>query len=103
MAWETRGNRPYYYRKQRIGGHVYSEYVGADPVAQMLAILDQEERDRLAKARAAELEAQKADLAIDRELDQLGDLIRDITAAALVTSGYHTHAGQWRKARDKSN
>jgi hypothetical protein len=99
MGWETRGVRLYYYRKQRVGNKVYSEYVGAGLLAEASAILDQQERERLAAVRAAELEAQKADLAIDRELDRLGDLIRAMTGAALVAGGYRTHKGQWRRKR----
>jgi hypothetical protein len=100
MGWETRGNGRYYYRKQRVGGKVYSEYVGAGLLAEASAILDQNERDRLAATRATEREAQKADHATDWELDQLGNVIRTITAASLVAGGYHTHKGQWRRKRN---
>jgi hypothetical protein len=99
MSWEKRGNGRYYYRKRRVGKTVYSEYIGAGPGAELVAALDQKERDRRAAARTAELEAQRADLAIDRELDRLGDIVRTITAAALVAGGYHTHKGQWRQMR----
>jgi hypothetical protein len=102
MAWETRGNGQYYYRKKRIGNKVYSEYVGAGLLAEASAIIDQRERDNRAAARAAELEEQKADLAIDRELNRLGNIIRTINAAALVAGGYHTHKGQWRRQRKKN-
>jgi hypothetical protein len=105
MAWETRGNGRYYYRKRRAGNTVCSEYIGAGPGAEMVAELDQAARDRRVKARAAEMAAQKADLAIDKQLDQLGDLVRAMTTAALVAGGYHTHKGQWRQMRvtdDKS-
>jgi hypothetical protein len=103
MAWLRHGR--YWYRSRRIGDRVISEYLGAGPVAQMAAERDQAARDRRAKARAAEMAAQKADLAIDKQLDQLGDLVRAMTTAALVAGGYHTHKGQWRQMRvtdDKS-
>ena len=68
----------------------------------MAAELDQAERDQRVKARASELAAQKADLAIDEQLDQLGDAVRAMTSAALMAGGYHTHRGQWRKSRDRN-
>lgn len=36
MAWERRGNRSYFYRKERINGKVKSIYVGSDEVATLL-------------------------------------------------------------------
>ncbi len=46
MAWESRGNGSYYYRKQRIGGRVVSEYVGQGEVAGLVAQLDAIERTK---------------------------------------------------------
>ena len=46
MAWEKRGNNSYYYQKRRIGDRVVSDYIGAGPVAEMIALTDADERQR---------------------------------------------------------
>ena len=95
MAWERRGNRHYYYRKRRHGGCVLSEYLGAGELAQTAAALDSLERD----LRQAEREERQAHRALDAQVDEVIDLFRALTHALLLTAGYHTHKGQWRKRR----
>ena len=46
MAWETRGQRSYYYRKYRDGSKVKSEYVGPGVAGEMAEKLDLEEKQR---------------------------------------------------------
>ncbi len=36
---------------------------------------------------------------LDRELLQIGRLVRDLQAAALLADGCHTHRRQWRRKR----
>jgi len=95
MAWEKRGNKRYYYRKRRQGGHVSSEYVGAGELAGAGAALDALEREvrRAERRRRAELRA------LDAQVGQVCDLIRALTDAVLLVNDYHTHKGQWRKKR----
>lgn len=100
MGWERRGNGRYYYRKQRIGQQVKSQYVGSGELAEAIATLDEMEQLK----RQLEQEEQRAlrqrleaDKAMDRQLNELWGLTRRVVTAVLLTNGYHTHKGQWRK------
>ena len=100
MAWEKRGSGSYYYRKRRSGDRVVSEYVGTGLFAELLGEADALERDQRALEREAERQEREEMLAVDREIDQVVELIRALTHGMLLISGYHTHKGQWRKRRD---
>ena len=97
MAWEKRGNKSYYYRKNRMGNRVISEYVGAGPRAELVAFLDEEDRQR----REYERQQWQEEKAIDRaQIDQVDDamkLIRQITGAACIAGGCYQHKRQWRR------
>ena len=97
MAWETRRNNRYYYRKNRTGQRVESEYIGAGPFADMVALLDEEERHQ----REYERQRWQEEKAVDQEqVDQVDDavrLIRQITAAVCVAGGCYQHKRQWRR------
>jgi hypothetical protein len=95
MAWEQRGNIHYYYRKVRQGDRVFSEYVGSGDLARACADLDELER-HLRRAERAKREGLRA---LDAELEAACGLIRALTYAALLSTGHHTHKGQWRKKR----
>jgi hypothetical protein len=102
MAWETRGNGRYYYRKVRAGRRVVSEYVGSGEVAQLIAQLEEVRQEQgiwEQMKQKAEREALEADQAVDRELDRIGGLVRSLQAAVLLVNDYHTHKGQWRRRR----
>ncbi len=103
MAWETRNGRGRYLtRSRRRNGRVVREYVGTGKVAELAALIDEQERvlrkaeDIARQAAIAELQALGADVA---EFCQLVDLA---TRVALVANGYHQHhRGEWRKKRDE--
>ena len=97
MGWETRGNGRYYYRKVRDGGRVRSEYVGAGMIADMLAEVDADSRhdaEWRRQAWRAEVDAERHALATLAEVDAI---TRALTAAVLITNGFHTHRRQWRR------
>lgn len=100
MPWEERSGRLYYYRKRREGKQVISEYVGAGPVAEAIAAIDEMERIGREQERELEKAEMQEDRAVAAEVDDLADLIRAVTHAALLMAGYHTHRGQWRQERD---
>jgi hypothetical protein len=93
MSWERRRNRHYYYRKRRQGDRVISEYVGAGDLAQAAAALD----DLEAQLRRRLRQERQAGRALDAQVADACDLIRALTYALLLTTGHHTHKGQWRK------
>jgi len=100
MAWETRGNNRYYYRKQRIGERVISEYVGAGFLAEMLA--DRDNFDRETRRLESQTFKNQRELItdLDRELKQASDQAIWLIRAVLLLAGYHPHKGQWRKHRE---
>ncbi len=103
MAWETRGNKRYYYRKYRDGSKVKSKYVGAGVAGEMAEKLDLEERqqkDQEAKQMREQIEAMRKYFdSIESVMDPVEDEIRALTKAYLLVNDYHTHKGQWRKKR----
>lgn len=102
MAWEVRGQGRYYYRKRRTGGRVVSEYVGAGPLAELLAEADALDRAERAEERKAEQRVREEIQTLDRQADEVADLVRALTHGVLLASGYHTHKRQWRKSRTRS-
>jgi hypothetical protein len=99
MAWETRGNRSYFYRKERINGKVKSEYVGSGEVA---ALLDRCEKGRR-ELKELEKENQKRERMrgeiIDDEINALSEINQSLVEALFLINGFHRHKRQWRKKR----
>ena len=101
MGWETRrGRGRYYTRSHRVSGRVIREYVGTGLVAELTAQQDAEERaQRLAERQRLQHEAARWASAA-APLMQLSQLLDGLTAATLITAGYHQHhRGTWRKRR----
>lgn len=101
MAVENRRNNQYYYRKIRINGRMVSEYVGraANPVVQLIARKDQNDRERKAEQRQAERLQLAPYFKADQDLQQIDALNDLLVSTALLEAGYHKHKGQWRKKR----
>ena len=100
MGWEKRGAGTYYYRKRRIGLSVVSEYIGSGSFAELIAQFDIIERAQARKGRMEIKHLVQSDREIDRELDQIGDMVQALINSTLLGMGYHTHKGQWRKKRN---
>jgi hypothetical protein len=104
VAWESRGQNRFYYRKRRRGRRVVSEYVGADELAEALALNDCLERMEREQAHADVRSEQTQERLVDAQLDQVLAHVRALASVALLINGYHEHRGQWRKERmAKSN
>jgi hypothetical protein len=95
MAWEQRAKKRYYYRKQRDGQRVVSEYVGIGELAETAAALDALERE-VCRARRRQWAAVRA---FDAQVDEACDLIQALARSALLVTGHRLHKGQWRKTR----
>jgi macrodomain Ter protein organizer (MatP/YcbG family) len=89
----------YYVRKKWRDGHCISEYIGAGQVADALEQLDAAERARREEKQAAWRWLRESEQAIDSQMLEAIDVIRMLTRATLIATGYHTHKGQWRKRR----
>lgn len=96
MGWENRRGKRYYYRKRRIGDRVVSEYVGTGPEPEAAAALDELTRRAQEEKRELLRRERRRQRAIDKELDGICLLIRNLVDAALLLTGYHNHRGEWR-------
>ena len=92
MGWETRGNKEYYYGKERYGSKVVSRYLGSTDKAQkMVEIL---EAIREEKRKVRERESQ-----IDKQIEAGNRLIKSLADGMYLIAGYYQHKGGWRKLR----
>lgn len=97
MAWETRGNNLYYYRKHWVNGRVKSEYVGAGMAAELSAEVDTLVRLERDASRAAWQETVEKVRIAERALTEAESFVRSLTAAVLVVNGCYSHKRQWRR------
>src|SRR5215813_4292714 len=99
MAWEQRGNNRYYYRKERDGSRVKSTYVGRGEIAHMISELQSTTPFVQSLARAAKPDELTK---IERSVacvEELSEIVRVVTEASPLMSGFHAHKRQWRKVR----
>lgn len=101
MAREQRGNREYYYRKQRRGQRVISEYVGGGLVADIAEARDNIRRGHAAQRRAAWQAAKRAEEQFDAILGEVDAAVEPVVTALMLATGHHTHKRQWRRKRSK--
>ncbi len=100
MAYETRGNKRYYYKKKREGKKVVSIYVGTGSEAEKIAQEDERLREKRRneqqfwQSRIAEIEA------LDMECESMHKFIGNLINANFILAGYHKHKGEWRRRRD---
>ena len=118
MAWESRGNNEYYYRKQRIGDRVVSEYVGHGWLAEAVATLDEIERlereqereawrQEQAEIRALEADAREHSKIVKSLSEKLGaargreERIKEAARGKLaeLRARVRQLTGEWRKAQ----
>ena len=99
MGLEQRGSRFYYYEKRRVGGRVFSRYVGGGPLAAMAAQTAATNRQEHEQHRRERRTLRDEEKQIDRQLDEQGKSIAAITGQCLRLVGFHQHKGQWRKSR----
>ncbi len=100
MGWELRNGKRYYYRKIRRGRQVVSEYVGKGEFVELLFELDGIDRVEKTLSRIAWKKEKDEAKRLNKDISQLNKIISGMTRASLLTSGYHSHKGQWRKRRN---
>ncbi len=93
MAW-AKGR--YYRRQHWRSGTCFTEYIGAGPLADLAAALD--ERDRALRAPSKQALLKELDRTAD-DLIAFTEAVNVLTAGALLLNGYHQHKRQWRKRR----
>jgi hypothetical protein len=98
MGWEQRGNKLYYYEKERDGKRVISRYLPS-PISSYAGILQEQANETR--------ELKRVQRQLDADIEQLikvneVELKREL-AQALLAAGYHKHKGTWRKKRKPKN
>ena len=75
MGWEQRGNKRYFYRKERDGSQVKSVYVGRGEIAHMVAQLQSSspllERFACSMKSPQQVQQEKAEAALEQASDRL--------------------------------
>ena len=101
MAWEQRGNKQYYYRKERIGGRVVSIYKGRrSKTSELLAAMDEGRRRERLIGQKKLREEREAFRAQDAEIDEICELMDTLMEATLLATGHYNHKGEWRRKRN---
>jgi hypothetical protein len=100
MPWD----RGYYYRSIRRDGKPRREYVGQGVCADLVARMDELQRDKR-DSEAAARRAERRELEVlDQPLEELNELADLAAHVALLAAGYRQHhRGEWRKRRDQHN
>jgi hypothetical protein len=101
MGWEKRDRGGLYYtRSKKINGRVVREYVGTGPLAELAALLDDEDRLRREEEARAWREEKERIRALEVPMEELCRAAEVLTQAALLTAGYHRYKREeWRKSR----
>src|SRR5215208_3958222 len=99
MAWERRKRGGLYYiRSKKIGGQVVREYVGSGPLADLVAEVDNLNRQRREEQAKARREERKQLDALEAPVEELCEAAEVLAQVALYAAGYHLHnRGEWRK------
>ena len=98
MGWETRRGKLYYYRARKVGGRVIKTYVGAGPLAEVVAAQDARARAECRAAAGARRAEQDRLAAVDAAVDHSHEAVETLLRASLVAAGYHLHnRGEWRR------
>jgi hypothetical protein len=92
----------YYYRQHWQGDTCTTEYIGAGPVAELIAQQDAIERQQRQAAREALKQSMAEQDAIDAEIDAVGAELGAVVDAVLLVNGYRQHRRQWRKQRGQT-
>jgi hypothetical protein len=100
MAWERRKRGGQYYtRSRRDGDRVVREYIGTGEAAEIVAELDQLDREMRAAQRQEERARQEELRQLETLVVSLGRQAQQFADAQLLAAGLHQHRGQWRRRR----
>jgi hypothetical protein len=101
MGIEYRNGKPYFYRKRRKGGKVISEYAGSGALAEIIALLEEENQDKKENRRQAQKKKEAKYKRSELELTQLQQITNELFTSVALANGYHKPKRQWRKKRQK--
>ena len=99
MGWENRKDRRYYYRKLREGDRVVSDYVGSGPLAELIALQDEDAR-LIEEWKRVGIELFQSDYeAAEAAYDALSEVVDERVDLVLTALGYRKRNGEWRRCR----
>jgi hypothetical protein len=102
MAWETRGSNKdqrYYYRSVKVNGRVTRKYCGTGPSGEAAAREDEERREKCRQAREELVNVKQCEAEILQLMADLSHQCTLLARASLISAGFHSHRGNWRKRR----
>ena len=92
MSWEQRGGGGRYYtRSRREDGRILREYVGSGPLAELMALADENDRRRREEEARAWREEREDLERLDGGAGELCELAELLNRAALLYAGYRQH------------
>ena len=101
MGFERRGNRIYYYKKEREGNGVVSRYAGSGETASLFAQLDEISAGEKDYKRYEQRKQRKAAEKFEKELAEIEETFDNLITAYLLANGYHqTSSREWRRKRN---
>lgn len=99
MAWEKRGDRSYFYQKERHGKKIRSIYTGSGIDAALIEQCENGRRD-LKETEKEKLKLERKNCeAIDEQINELSEINQILVDALFLMNGFHQHKRQWRKKR----
>lgn len=97
MGFEDRNGKSYYYRKQRLGNRVLSEYIGTGFLAEIEAARQEADNIDLLRNREIERDERSRYDSNDEKLIEISDFNRNLVTALFLINGFRMHKGEWRK------
>ena len=102
MAWESRGQKRYYYRVQKANGRVRKLYLGAGDLARQAAAHDEARKARRAADQAELAELQTSLTTVEQIAAEVQHGVDLLTEATLLALGYQERRGEWRRRRHET-
>lgn len=99
MAWEKRGNRNYFYQKERIGKTVKSVYIGKDEIAVLFDRCDKDRQNLKKMEKENERRIRERSEIVDEQIEAVSEINQSLVDALFLANGFHQHKRQWRKIR----
>jgi hypothetical protein len=97
MTLENRNGNYYYYKKERDGNRIVSKYYGRGELANLVAQMDEIDREEKEIKTLENLRFKQETQAIDREIDLYESEVADLIAKTLLSLGfYKTKSREWR-------
>ena len=103
MSWERRQNGMYYYRRRKTQHGLLRDYIGAGPIAEFIADLDELERAESRDRQRQEAAIRRHWFLADQAFKHAQQMLNADSETRLLSLGYRRqNRGPWRKLRRSS-